>query len=119
MRSPLSLLCAILVTIPTAAHAQSSAVGTWKGEILGAGAPRAVILVVNGDGTGTFNAGNDNQLSGIAIEGDSISFTFKPVGAGGAVTMSMAGTVAGDTMTLRGTIGEGPPGPPMTLMRQQ
>jgi hypothetical protein len=105
-----------------ATYAQSSAVGTWKGETANPNGTRTTVtLVVKGDGTGTFKGGAENQLSGIVIEGNSISFSFKPVRAGGALAMNMAGQVDGDTMTLRGTIGGGPanPGPPLVLAREK
>jgi len=110
-----------LLIITIAAHAQGSAVGTWKGETSGPNGPRTVTLSIKADGTGTFNAGNDNALSGIVIEGNSVSFSFKPVAAGGAVTMDMAGKVEGDTLTLRGTIAgsAGGPGPAIVLSRQK
>jgi hypothetical protein len=112
---------AALLLIAVAVHAQSFAVGTWKGETIGPNGSRTVTLSIKADGTGTFNAGNDNALSGIVIEGDSVSFSFKPVGAGGAMTMNMAGKVDGDTLTLRGTIAgsAGGPGPAMVLSRQK
>jgi hypothetical protein len=118
MRRELWVVFAALLAIAAAVRAESAAVGTWKGETGGNGS-RAVTLVVNADGTGTFNAGNDNALSGIVIEGDTVSFSFRPVGAGGTLTMSMTGKVEGDTMTLRGSIGAGPPGPPFVLSRQK
>jgi hypothetical protein len=112
---------AALLLIAMAVHAQGSAVGTWKGETSSPNGSRTVTLSIKADGTGTFNAGNDNALSGIVIEGNSVSFSFKPVGAGGAITMEMAGKVDGDTLTLRGTIAgsAGGPGPPLVLLRQK
>ena len=112
---------AVLLAVAVAGHAQSSAVGTWKGEAGGANRSQPVTLIVNADGTGTFNAGNDNTLSGIVLQGDTVSFSFKPVGAGGTITMNMTGKVDGDTLTLRGTIGDGAggPGPPLVLSRQK
>jgi hypothetical protein len=112
---------AALLAMGVVVHAQSSAVGTWKGETGAANGSRTVTLVVNADGTGTFNAGNDNALSGIVIQGDTVSFSFKPAGAGGTITMNMTGKVDGDTLTLRGAIGkaDGGPGPPLVLSRQK
>jgi hypothetical protein len=107
-----------LLTVTLAAYAQASAVGSWKGEMQMPNGPRAVTLVVNADGTGTFNAGSDNHLSGIVIDGNSVRFTFQPGGAGGALTMSMVGEVDGDTLTLVGTIEGGGTGPPLVLSRQ-
>jgi hypothetical protein len=114
------VLAALLAGVAVV-HAQSSAVGTWKGENGSGVGPPTVTVVINADGTGTFNAGNDNALSGIVIEGDTVSFSFKPVGAGGTMTMNMVGKVDGDTLTLRGTIagGAGGPGPPLVLSRQK
>jgi hypothetical protein len=119
MQRRLCFLAAALAAIALAVYAQSAAVGTWKGEIALANASRAVTLVINADGTGTFNAGSDNSLSGIVIEGDAVSFSLKPVAAGGAIAMSMVGKVDGDTLTLVGTVGEGNPGPPLVLSRQK
>ena len=112
-------LAVLAMAVPV--HAQGSAVGNWRGETGGANALRTVTLTINPDGTGTFNAGNDNALSVVVIEGDTISFSFKPVAAGGAVTMNMVGKVEGDRLTLRGTIAGGPdvPGPPLVLSRQK
>jgi hypothetical protein len=116
-----SSVSAVLLAIAVAVHAQGSAVGTWKGETNGPNGSRTVTLSIKADGTGTFNAGNDNALSGIMIEGDSVSFSFKPVAAGGAITMDMAGKIEGDTLTLRGTIAGsiGDPGPAIVLSRQK
>lgn len=115
------VFAALLAMAVVVVHAQSSAVGTWKGENGSGIGPPTVTVVINADGTGTFNAGNDNALTGIVIEGDTISFSFKPVGAGGAITMNMVGKIDGDTLTLRGTIagGAGGPGPPLVLSREK
>ncbi len=113
------LFASALLAMSVTLYAQSSAVGTWKGETQMPNGARAVILVINGDGTGRFNAGNDNELSGIVIEGDGVSFSFKPIAAGGALTVNMTGNVDGDTLTLRGTFEGGESGPPMVLARQK
>jgi hypothetical protein len=107
-----------LLAVAVAAYAQNPAIGTWKGEAQMPRGPQAVTLIINADGTGSFSAGDHTALSGIAIEGNSIRFTFKPTGAGGAVTMSMAGEVNGDTLTLVGTVVGGGTGPPLVLSRQ-
>ena len=64
-----------------------------------------VTVVLNADGTGTFKQGDqpEGELPEVMIEGNSVSFQRMLAGRGGrgaGITLSYAGEVDGDTLTL-------------------
>ena len=79
-------------------------VGTWTGESSGAGGlpVRPITLVLNADGTGTYDVGNVRPLEDVMIEGSRVAFSFRPLIGGNPAqfVFRMEGAVEGDTMTL-------------------
>ena len=106
MRVKFLFVFAALVTMSAIAYAQGA--GTWTGEAQGCGrgGPQMVTVVLNADGTGTFKQGDqpEGELSEVVIDGNSVSFQRMVAGRGGGrggnFTVSYAGEVDGDTLTL-------------------
>jgi hypothetical protein len=116
-----SLCVSAVLTASLAVYAQSPVVGTWKGETERMGGGGLVPVVFNSDGTGSlsFDAGAESALTGIVMEGNRLSFSYKPAAAGGGLTFNMTGEVEDDTLTLRGVLAGGGTGPPIVLSRQK
>ncbi len=130
MRVKFLFVFAALVAMSAIAYAQGA--GTWTGEAQGRGrgGPQMVTVVLNADGTGTFKQGDqpEGELSEVMIEGNNVSFQRMVAGRGGrgaGFTLTYAGEVDGDTLTLtisvegrggRGGRGGGPQ--PLVLTRQ-
>lgn len=80
MKSVYVLATLMILAAASNASAQS-AVGTWVGETSGAGGlpARPMTVVLAGDGTGTMDAGNVRDLIDLEIEGNELSFAFRPL----------------------------------------
>lgn len=130
-RSILALLGYIgfAILISAAPALAQDPVGTWVGESSGAGGlpVRPITLVLNADGTGTYEVGNVRPLEDVVIEGSRVAFSFRPLIAGNPAqfVFRMEGTVEGDTMTLdpyleggEGRRGGGEDQDPLVLTRE-
>jgi hypothetical protein len=98
----IALILVILTIVPHVAA--QSAIGTWLGETSGAGglARRPLKLVLKTDGTGTIEIDAVRPLLDLKIDGNKVSFAFRPLVGGqpAGFVFRYSGEVKGDSMTL-------------------
>lgn len=121
----LAIVAALL--IPPNAWSQS-VVGTFVGETSGEVlAPRPMTVVLKDDGTGTMEVGEVQELIDLKIDGNAVSFAFRPriLGNPANFLFRYRGEVDSEKMTIYATVDNGDGAAleysdvPLILMRQK